>query len=51
MTRQIATFLLGDTLLGVDILLIKEVYRHMIISPIPDAPPFLRGLMNLAGEW
>jgi len=50
MNRQIATFLLGDTLLGVDILLIKEVYRHMIISPIPDAPRFLRGLMNLRGR-
>jgi len=50
MTRQIATFLLGDTLLGVDILLIKEVYRHMTISPIPDAPPHLRGLMNLRGR-
>lgn len=50
MTRQIATFVLGDTLLGVNILLVKEVYRHMSVSPIPDAPPHLSGLMNLRGR-
>ncbi len=50
MTRQIAAFLLGETLFGVNILLVKEIYRHMIISPIPDAPPQLRGLMNLRGR-
>lgn len=49
-TRQIATFVLGHTRLGVDILLIKEVHRQMTISPIPDAPPHLRGLMNLRGR-
>ncbi len=50
MNRQIATFQLDDNLLGVDILLVKEVYRHMSISPIPDAPPQLKGLMNLRGR-
>ncbi|MDM8525010.1 chemotaxis protein CheW [Desulfococcaceae bacterium HSG8] len=50
MSRQIATFLLGNTLLGIDILLVKEVYRHMAISPIPDASSHLRGLMNLRGR-
>ena len=50
MNRQIATFILGQTLLGLDILLVKEVYRHMSISPIPDAPDHLRGLMNLRGR-
>lgn len=50
MTRQIATFHLGDTLLGVDILLVKEINRHVNISPVPDAPPQLRGLMNLRGR-
>jgi len=50
MTRQIATFLLGSTLLGVDILLVKEIYRYKAISPIPDAPTHLRGLMNLRGR-
>lgn len=50
MERQIATFILGDTVLGVDILLIKEVYRNIELTPIPDAPLTLRGLMNLRGR-
>ncbi len=50
MNRQIATFVLGDTRLGVNILLVKEIYRHKAFSPIPNAPPHLRGLMNLRGR-
>ncbi len=50
MNRQIATFILGNTRLGIDILLVKEVYRHMSITPIPDSPPHLYGLMNLRGR-
>jgi len=50
MTRQVATFRVGDTFLGVDILLIKEVYRHMTLTPVPGAPPHLGGLMNLRGR-
>ncbi len=50
MSRQIASFKLGDTTLGVDILLMKEVYRSTVLTPIPDAPEHLRGLMNLRGR-
>jgi len=50
MARQIATFLLGETLFGVDILLVKEIFRHKAISSIPGAPPHLYGLMNLRGR-
>ena len=50
MTRQIATFVLGSTHLGLDILLVKEVYRGVSITPIPDAPDHIRGLMNLRGR-
>ncbi|MBF0100018.1 MAG: chemotaxis protein CheW [Desulfobacterales bacterium] len=50
MVRQIATFFLGKTLLGIDILLVKEVYRQMSITPIPGAPNLLKGLMNLRGR-
>ncbi len=41
---------MGDTLLGVDILLVKEIYRHQSVNPIPDAPRHLCGLMNLRGR-
>lgn len=50
MSRQIATFRMGETRMGVDILLVKEVYRGMRMSPVPGAPPQLAGLMNLRGR-
>jgi purine-binding chemotaxis protein CheW len=50
MSRQIATFRMGDTRMGVDILLVKEVYRRMHVHPVPGAPPQLLGLMNLRGR-
>lgn len=50
MSRQISTFMVGETLLGLNILIIKEVYRHMEITPIPDAPAHMSGLMNLRGR-
>lgn len=50
MIRQIATFMLGDMCLGLDILLVREVYRGVTITPIPDAPQRIRGLINLRGR-
>ncbi len=50
MNRQIATFRMGETRMGVDILLVKEIYRRMRVHPVPGAPPQLLGLMNLRGR-
>ncbi|MFO7754229.1 MAG: chemotaxis protein CheW [Desulfobacteraceae bacterium] len=50
MHRQITTFMLGNTRIGIDILLVREVYRHMSVTPVPDSPPHLNGLMNLRGR-
>lgn len=50
MSRQIATFMVGGTLLGLDILLVKEVHRHLTLTPVPGAPDHLSGLMNLRGR-
>ncbi len=50
MNRQIATFYIGKILFGVDILLVKEIYRHTSMTRIPDAPKILAGLMNLRGR-
>jgi purine-binding chemotaxis protein CheW len=50
MMRQIASFHLGDTLLGMDILLVKEINRQITISPVPGGPAHLLGLMNLRGR-
>ncbi len=50
MNQQIATFLVGDTILGIDILFIKEVHRQLRTSPVPGAPREITGLVNLRGK-
>lgn len=50
MNRQIAVFSLGGTRLGMDILLVKEVYRHLSVTPVPGVSRHIKGLMNLRGR-
>ncbi len=50
MRQQIATFRVGETVLGVNILLIKEVHRQLRMSPVPGAPSEITGLVNLRGK-
>ena len=47
---QIATFHLGDEIFGIDILMTKEIGKIQEITPVPEAPDFLLGLMNLRGQ-
>lgn len=49
-TRQLAMFKLGEILLGIDIRCIREINRVEDITPIPDAPPQVKGVVNLRGE-
>lgn len=49
-TRQLATFHLGELLLGIDIRCIREINRVTDFTPVPDAPPQVRGVVNLRGE-
>ena len=48
--RKVLTFWIEDTLVGIDIALVKEVQRYAEYSPVPGAPPHLLGLMNLRGQ-
>ncbi|MEN0110174.1 MAG: chemotaxis protein CheW [Planctomycetota bacterium] len=48
--RQFATFYVGDLLLGVDIRLVQEINRQLDITPVPNAPRHVRGVINLRGE-
>ncbi|MCK4305580.1 MAG: chemotaxis protein CheW [Candidatus Eisenbacteria sp.] len=50
MDRQFATFFLGDARFGIDILMVREINRHLDITPVDRAPEFLRGLLNLRGQ-
>jgi purine-binding chemotaxis protein CheW len=50
MKRQFATFRLGDSLFGIDVLLVDEVNRQLGMVPVAGAPPFVSGLLNLRGQ-
>ena len=47
---QYCTFHLGRDLFGVDILGVQEITRGQEITPVPQAPPFVKGLINLRGQ-
>lgn len=50
MTTQYCTFELGPLLLGVQATKVQEVLRSQPVTPVPLAPDFVRGLMNLRGQ-
>ncbi len=47
---QIATFHAGDTYMGMNILLVKEVHRPLLLSKVPGSPEQISGLVNLRGK-
>jgi len=47
---QLATFYLGDLLLGLDISLVQEINRQLNVTTAPHAPDYVRGVVNLRGE-
>jgi purine-binding chemotaxis protein CheW len=49
-TQQLVGFIIGEELFGVDILTVQEIIRDTTITPIPDAPDFLEGVINLRGS-
>ena len=48
--RQFCTFFLDDRFFGVDVEKVQEVIRYQLITPVPLAPPVVRGLINLRGQ-
>jgi purine-binding chemotaxis protein CheW len=46
-SRQILVFYLGKTELGLEISCVREVLKPREIYPIPKAPPFIEGVINL----
>ena len=49
MTKQLITFEIADKRLGVDIMAIREIRAWTPPTPIPHAPAFVRGIVNLRG--
>ena len=48
--RQFATFTLGQSLLGIEVLLVREINRLMDITPVPASANYVKGLINLRGH-
>lgn len=49
-TLEIATFSVGENLIGVDIRQVQEINRNMNVASVPLVPSKVRGVINLRGE-
>jgi purine-binding chemotaxis protein CheW len=47
---ELATFYLGDTLLGIDALRVQEIIKDIGITPVHQANPYILGIINLRGR-
>lgn len=46
---QLACFKVGSELYALDIMRIKEIIRPQKLTPVPKAPSFIEGIINLRG--
>lgn len=47
--NQYLTFMLGDEMFAIGILSIREIIEYGVVTGVPMAPPFIRGVLNLRG--
>jgi purine-binding chemotaxis protein CheW len=47
---DVVQFQIGDTLYALDIHLAREIVEMMPITPVPRAPDYIAGIINLRGE-
>ncbi len=47
---QLVTFRLGDEQYGIDIMDVEGIVRIEDVRPIPNAPAYVEGILNLRGE-
>jgi purine-binding chemotaxis protein CheW len=48
-TQQFLTFALGAEEYGVEILKIQEIKGYAAVTPLPNAPAYVKGVLNLRG--
>ena len=48
-TMQVVSFKVGQEHYGIDIQLVREIRAWQVATPLPNTPPFVRGVMNLRG--
>jgi purine-binding chemotaxis protein CheW len=47
---QMVGFILAGELFGVDTLMVREIIKQIPVTAIPDAPEFIKGVINLRGN-
>ncbi|MGR6873222.1 chemotaxis protein CheW [Pseudomonas sp. HK3] len=47
---QWVTFRLDNETYGINVMQVQEVLRHTEIAPVPGAPPYVLGIINLRGN-
>jgi len=48
--KQYVGFMMGSEHYGVDIMAVEEIIRPIDITPVPRAPSFVEGIINLRGR-
>lgn len=49
-TMELATFYVGDSLCGMDILKVQEINKLLEMTEVPLAPDYVKGILNLRGQ-
>ncbi len=49
-TSQFSTFYISNRLYGIEVNRVQEVVMTLVMTPIPLAPEYVRGLINLRGQ-
>jgi len=47
---ELATFYVGEALCGMDILKIQEINKLLEMTEVPQAPEYVKGILNLRGQ-
>lgn len=50
MMLELATFYVGEALCGINILNIQEINKHTEVTIVPQAPDYVKGVLNLRGK-
>jgi purine-binding chemotaxis protein CheW len=49
-TMELATFYIENVVCGIDILKIQEINKFFELTPVPQAPEYVKGVLNLRGR-
>ena len=47
---DLATFYVRGACYGIDLLKIQEINKLLVLTPVPGAPSYVRGILNLRGQ-